>query len=141
MSVTTIRYAVTNDDVLLTIARDGSPYAHARLSHSDMKRLAWGVLADLDPDEAHAVQIETHERPPPLTPIWRNILRQLYRSGACGTGKLRRNLPMVPQIPAHMAALIDRGFVQRVDGESGRGRPATYAITDRGRTILLETDA
>lgn len=103
------------------------------------KRFAWGLLADLDPDEAAAL----------LTPNSDIIQPVVHRPrSASSTGKLLRALADGPKtglqlaaavnltsgiVAARMTRLRDAGLAARIDHNLGHRGRATYALTSTGR--------
>jgi hypothetical protein len=104
------RISPDGETVTLVVGSPTRPLL-AEVSPDELRRFAWAVLSDLDPDEAEAANV---------TPI----------SGSAGMRKRGMDEPT-----RWMAILIALAFKPGGKTDLSR-RPATYAVTEAGMTML-----
>lgn len=148
-----LRHQVLEDGrVLVTVLRAGAAALCVRLDGAAAKAFAWGLLADLDPEEAHqaggplsvlppvASASRTPARARPARPASAAALRVL---GACPLRADFRVADIVEgladmrstDVGQHLRALAKHGLVDGPGDGQGRGRPVRYRLTAAGRTL------
>jgi hypothetical protein len=136
------RHAMSDEGVQLFLQRPGEPVSQRYLlSDADIKRLCWGILADLDPEEAEhfgvvVIPTNNHAVRRPARVKLDGQVDQLLRAlkpGPATNAALQSVTDITSKtIGSRMVTLINMGLVQRVDGGRGSGNRATYALTDDG---------
>lgn len=136
--------------VVLTVQPgDGRYTERYRVPRSEMRRFAWAVLADLDPEEAAEAALEEgsdlsmlcagaptatplYRPPPPGSKKWRIL--QLLQEGAHTREAISARIPEAARADALLHELKVTGFVAHAEPVVG-GRKALWALTERGRAL------
>ncbi|MCR5875142.1 hypothetical protein LRS10_13670 [Phenylobacterium sp. J426] len=134
MRAQTARHRIDGDDVVISF--DGKE--PVRLAFTTARRLAWGLLVDLEPDEAEAAGMPRPRRRQGETDAVR-ILRALgHETLPARVIVLRSGVP-TRFVSARLIDLRAQGLAKRVDAGFGRGVKALYAATPRGLQFLRES--
>lgn len=151
-----VTHAIADDHVWLTISEPGRPARQVRVAHATARRLAWALLADLDPAEAMRVADEDL-RAAPMPWDYRPADRKRTRpQGSChavqgnraGTisnailhalksgGATSSALAEVVKRPASNVAAMCCGMVKAgiVEREIGGDGAAIWSLTAVGQT-------
>lgn len=135
--MTRLRHEIESDAVALVIGD-----RRIRVTPTEAKRFAWGLLADLDPDEADkcggseidwSADYRDGELPYRAPTQAMKVLAAVQR-GARTCAEIAERTGLRSGIAGPRASmLVDRGYLTRIDG--GR-RVAAYAITNAGERWL-----
>jgi hypothetical protein len=119
----------------------------ARLSPNEVKRFAWAVLNDLDPEEADnsgyvaAPIMLGSDRPPEVVGkgAWQlmAILERLAQGEAYTTNVSAKLVISRSHAAIQLGRLLKRGWVNRIS-EGRACWPALWEITDAGRQALAD---
>jgi hypothetical protein len=142
VQTTKARHAMSDEGVQLFLQRPGEPVSQRYLlSDAEAKRLAWAILADLDPEEADhfgiaVIPTNDHAVRRPVRIKLDGQVDQLLRALKPGpaTNAALHSATNIPgkTIGSRMVVLINIGLVKRVDGACGSGNRAIYALTEDG---------
>lgn len=136
MSRVELRHKLTVEGVDQIIRRDGATMI-VSVSDAEIRRFCYGVLADVDPDEAEIIigSVE-HKRQDRKTLML--ILRRLL-DGPCGSRQIARLLDEpVCNVNGRMMALANAGHVQRVASGGRKGERTHFQITEAGKAAIKQ---
>lgn len=132
-----LRYQVTPVGVVLRLTADNGATLSVTVTEGHAKAKAWGLLADLDPEEVRTAAPPAYSsQEARLTPIRARVLKALARGNATAAELVDSSGVSSHFIAARMLDLRNLGWAARVDTGSGRGHRATYAITPAGTAAL-----
>ena len=138
-----MRHSVEEAGVKLQVRMPLGHIAHAFISDTEAKRLAWAILADLDPEGAASAQHRRggNGRKGVRAPsVLGQIVIALKDAPLCARELSEQIGVHSGVIAARANAGMERGLVRRIDGGSGRGQIARYSLTPQGLALFAETD-
>jgi hypothetical protein len=127
-----VRHRLEEDTVVLSTIRGRKTISRAMLSEPEAKRLAWALLADLDPDEAD--EIIEHQERRRKDALRMRLLSLFYVAPCTSTEAATVVGATVYQVSGMLLPLKKAGLVRRLD-DGGDRDPAIFGLTDEGRAV------